>query len=550
MSVEPELAARVRDWIALDPDPETRDEIQGMLARDEQEALAERFGGRIAFGTAGLRSGMFGGPTGMNRLVVRQSAAGIARHLLQSVPDAVRRGVVINHDARHRSAIFAGDCAEVVAAHGIPVTLADRAHPTPIGVFAVQYLGAAAGIVVTASHNPPADNGLKLFMGDAAQIAPPVDAQVAAQIDAVVGDGRILPDGPAAAIAPMARDVVDAYRARVLDRIPPPATPITVAMTAMHGVGGAQLRDLLHAAGHDDVHVVAEQQDPDPDFPTVGFPNPEEAGATDRLKATMVASGAIVGLALDPDADRAAVCVMQDGEPRQLTGDEVGSVLAEWLLAEVTSGDDRLVATTVVSSSRLGRIAARHGVHYEQTLTGFKYLSRPAFAHPEWRQVLAYEEAIGYAIGHDVHDKDGICAALAMASLAAARQAAGRSIPSLLDELDRLDGAHVTANFSLRYEGFGWRERRDETVAAFIASPPGHIGDRKVAEVTSLAPDVIRIELDGDVRVLVRPSGTEPKLKCYCEAVEPVPDGDVVAARTRAGERLAAVRTALTQILS
>ncbi len=550
MSVDPELASVVRDWIAIDPDPQTRAELQGMLDRGERDALAERFAGRVAFGTAGLRSGMFGGPTGMNRLVVRQSAAGIARYLLQSVPAAVDRGVVINHDARHRSATFARDCAEVLAAHGIPVTLADRAWPTPVGVFAVQHLGAAAGIVVTASHNPPADNGLKLFMGDAAQIAPPVDAHVAAQIDAVVADGAILPDGAPAPIAVMAPELVDAYRAGVLGRIPRPATPITVAMTAMHGVGGALLLDLLHAAGHDDVHVVDAQQEPDPDFPTVGFPNPEEPGATDLLKATMVATGAIVGLALDPDADRAAVCVMQDGAPRQLTGDEVGAVLAEWLLADVTSGDDRLVATTVVSSSRLGRIAARHGVHYEQTLTGFKYLSRPAFAHPEWRQVLAYEEAIGYAIGHDVHDKDGVCAALAVASLAAARHAGGSSIPQLLDELDRLDGAHVTANFSLRYEGFGWRERRDATVAKFIASPPDQIADRKVAEVTSLAPDVMRIVLDGGVRVLVRPSGTEPKLKCYCEAVEPVPDGDVGAARQRAGARLAVVRAALTAILS
>lgn len=550
MEIAPSLRDDVSAWIALDPDPETRAELQGMLDRREGDLLAERFGGRVAFGTAGLRSGMYGGPTGMNRLVVRQCAAGIARYLRAAVTESTRRGVVINHDARHRSDVFARDCAEVIAAHGIPVTLADRALPTPVGVFAVGYLGACAGIVVTASHNPPADNGLKLFMGDGAQIAPPVDAHVAAQIDAVVADGLITPPGEGAPIATMGADVVAAYRAAVLARVPAPATRITVAMTAMHGVGGALLRDLLAQAGHDDVHVVAEQQDPDPDFPTVGFPNPEEAGATDLLQQKMEAVGAVVGLALDPDADRVAVCVPEDGRIRQLTGDEVGAVLGEWLLAEVVAGPNRLVATTVVSSSRLGRIADRHGAHYAETLTGFKYLSRPALANPSWRQVLAYEEAIGYAVGADVHDKDGIGAALAVASLVAALHARGSAVSQLLDDLDRRDGAHVTANFSLRYEGLGWRERRDATVEEFIASPPREVGGVAVVGVERLAPDVLRIDLAGDLRVLVRPSGTEPKLKCYCEAVEQVAGGDVNDARERAAGRLSVVRAGLTALLA
>lgn len=550
MSTASELVKAVEAWIALDPDPETRAELEGMLARGDEAALAERFSGRIAFGTAGLRSGMYAGPTGMNRLVVRQSAAGIARHLIAAGADAPSRGVTVTHDARHRSDVFARDCAEVIAAHGIPVTLADRPWPTPIGVFAVQHLGAAAGIVVTASHNPAADNGLKLFMGDAAQICPPIDSQVAAQIDAVVADGVIVPANvEPASIAVLGPAVIDAYRGRALTRVPAPAAAVTLAMTAMHGVGGALLLELLHAAGHADVHVVAEQQDPDPDFPTVGFPNPEEAGATDRLAATMRATGAAVGLALDPDADRVAVCVRSGDDVRQLTGDEVGGLLGEWLLADVTSGPDRLVATTVVSSSRLGRIAARHGAHYAETLTGFKWLSRPAFEQPGWRQVLAYEEAIGYAIGEDVHDKDGLTAALALASLTAALAASGRSLLDMLDQLDRADGAHVTANFSLRYEGIGWRERRDAAVEALVGAPPERVGDDAVAAVERLAPDVLRLDLDGGVRVLVRPSGTEPKLKCYCEAVEPVHGGDVVAARSAAVARLARVRTALTALL-
>ena len=550
MSIAPDLAATVRDWIAIDPDPETRAELEGMLARGEGDLLAERFAGRVAFGTAGLRSGMYGGPTGMCRLVVRQAAAGIARHLLAGIPDARTRGVVVTCDARHKSDVFARDAAEVVAAHGIPVTLGDRPWPTPVGVFAVRHLAAAAAIVITASHNPASDNGMKLFMGDGAQIAPPTDEAVAACIDAVVADGVILPPGEAAAIVPLQPDVVEAYRSAVLARVPSPVVEIPIAMSAMHGVGGALLRDLLHAAGHRAVTVVAEQHDPDPDFPTVSFPNPEEAGATDLLIAEMARTGAILGLALDPDADRIAVCVADGDHHRQLTGDEVGALLGEWLLSEVTDGDDRLVITTVVSSSRLQKIAARHGAHFEQTLTGFKWLARAALGAPHLRQVIAYEEAIGYAVGSDVFDKDGIGAALAVASMTSAYTARGITLIEKLDELDRTYGAHVTGNFSLRYEGIGWRERRDATVARLVAAPPTHIGSSAVEHVELLAPDVLRVELGDGVRVIVRPSGTEPKLKCYCEAVEPAPDADAAAARGRATERLSALRTALETMLS
>ncbi len=541
------LDERVRDWIAIDPDPDDRRETRSMLDAGAWDQLNERFAGRVAFGTAGLRAPMMAGPTGMNRLVVRQSAAGIARHL--RTQGDVGGGVVVTHDARHRSAEFAADCAEVIAAHGIPVVLANEPVPTPVGVFAVRHLDMAAGIVITASHNPPQDNGLKLFMGDGAQIVPPVDEHVAAQIDAVVADGVILPDDDPAPVSSMAGSVVDAYLASVRDRYPAPAGPITVAMTAMHGVGGATLRGLLTELGYR-VHVVAEQQDPDPDFPTVAFPNPEEPGATDLLAALVHEVGAAVGLALDPDADRVAVVVPDADGVRQLTGDEVGGLLGEWLLSEVAiSGDDRLVATTVVSSSRLGRIAARHGVRYAETLTGFKWLSRPALDTPAWTQVLAYEEAIGYAIGPDVHDKDGISAAVAMAALVASLDSLGETIPGMLDRLDRLDGAHVTRNFSLRYEGLGWRERRDATVADLVAAPPERVGEQTVAEVTRLAPDVLRVILDGGVRVLVRPSGTEAKLKCYCEAVEEVADGDVTGARSRAARRLDGVEAALRDLL-
>jgi phosphomannomutase len=551
MAIEPTLRARVESWIAADPDPETRAELQALVAAGAGEALAERFAGRLAFGTAGLRARMEAGPMGMNRAVVRESAAGIARYLLDAVPGAAGRGVVVAHDARHRSAVFAADCAEVIAAHGIRVTLADGPQPTPVGVFAIRRLDAAAGLVVTASHNPPADNGLKLYMGDAAQIVPPVDTDVAARIAAVGADGIAIPRGVAPApVAAMPESVVDAYRALTLGRVPAPAVPIRIATTAMHGVGGALLADLLAAAGHADVHRVGPQSDPDPDFPTVGFPNPEEPGATDLLAAEMSAVDAELGLALDPDADRVAVLVRdRDGRPRQLTGDEVGALLGEWLLADVTAGPGRLVVSTVVSSSLLAKIAAAHDARHEETLTGFKWLSRPAIEHPELRQVMAYEEAIGYAIGEDARDKDGLSAAVAVASMSSALGAAGRSPLDLLDDIHRRHGAHVTENFSLRYEGAGWRERRDATVAALAASPPERVGGDDVREIRWLAPDVLRVDLAGDLRVLIRPSGTEPKLKCYCEAVEHAADGDLAAARDRARDRLARVRAAVMPLL-
>ena len=543
--------ARAEEWISRDPDPETRAALERLLAADDDDALAELFAGRLAFGTAGLRGAMGPGPARMNRLVVRQSAAGIARHLLAEVPDAALRGVVVAHDARHRSGAFAADCAEILSAHGIRVILREEAAPTPVGVFAVRHLGCAAGIVVTASHNPPADNGLKLYMGDGAQIVPPVDGMVAAAIDAVVADGVLVAGhhapGP---VEPMGEQVIDAYRAATLARVPPPAAPITIATTATHGVGGALLAELLAAAGHRDVHPVPEQQEPDPDFPTVAFPNPEEPGVTDLLAARMRACGADIGLALDPDADRVAVLApIGARDVRQLTGDDVGALLGDWLLGSVTSGPGRLVVSSVVSSSLLARVAEHHGARHAETLTGFKWLSRPAIEDPSAVQVLAYEEAIGYAIGPDVRDKDGISAALAVASMAAAARAAGRTILDGLDDLHRRHGAHVTDNFSLRDEAPGSAARRAALVERLIAAPPGRIGPLATTGVRALAPDVLRIDMESGVRVIVRPSGTEPKLKCYCEAVEPVPDGDVAAARERARARLAEVRAGLTASL-
>lgn len=541
--------AAAAGWLARDPDPATRAELEALVAAGDEEALRERFSGRLAFGTAGLRATMGVGPMRMNRIVVRESAAGIARHLIDTDPRARKAGVVVVHDARHNSADFAADCAVILAGHGIPVHAGQGPLPTPVGVYAIRHLGCAAGIVITASHNPATDNGLKLYMGDGAQIVPPIDSQVAARIDEVAADGVLEPGIAPAPVTPLPDAVIDDYCRDVRLRVPGPARPLRIATTAMHGVGGALLARVLAEAGYHDVHPVAAQEHPDPDFPTVSFPNPEEPGATDLLAARMAEVGADLGLAVDPDADRVAVLVPTASGARQLTGDEVGAVLGEWLLAEVTAGPHRLTVTSVVSSSLLGRIAAAHGAHHVETLTGFKYLSRPAMENPTWTQVLAYEEAIGYAVGADVRDKDGIGAAVAVAAMTASGAARGETLPDRLDALHRRHGAHVTGNFSLRYEGVGWRERRDDALTRVVASPPERIGDDAVAAVAHLAPDVMRIDLERDLRVIVRPSGTEPKLKCYCEAVERVVDGDLVGARARAAARLAATREALRALL-
>ncbi len=549
MALDPALRAEAERWRDADPDPGTRRELAVLLAADDG-SLAHLFAGRLAFGTAGLRAPLGPGPRRMNRLVVRQTAAGIARHLLAHEPEARGRGVVVAHDARTLSDLFADDCAEVLSAHGIPVHRLPGPSPTPLAVFVTDRLAAVAGIVITASHNPPGDNGIKFYGSDAAQIIPPVDGQVAAAIDEVVADGEILPaDGPPASVSTTDPRLRDEYLAACSARVPHASAPLRIATTAMHGVGGALLADLLERCGHGDVHVVAAQQEPDGTFPTVEFPNPEEAGVTDMLAAEMNEVGAGLGLALDPDADRVAVLVSVRGETRQLTGDEVGALLGDWLLEVVTSGDDRLVANSVVSSRLLGRIAAHHGCAHVETLTGFKWLCRPALEHPELRQVLAYEEAIGYAVGADVRDKDGISAALAVASMASHHAARGVGLLDALDDIHHRHGVHLTGNFSIRDDAPGGAERRDAAIGRLKAEPPDDLAGAAVLGIELPADDVVRIDLGPDLRAVVRPSGTEPKLKIYCEVVEPVSDGGLPGAREQAAARLRRLRDDLRALL-
>ncbi|GAA4515178.1 phospho-sugar mutase [Actinoallomurus oryzae] len=538
--------ARAEAWLDQDPDPETRAELRALL--DDPAALAERFGAKLEFGTAGLRGALGAGPNRMNRVTVMRAAAGLAAVLtsrddLQESSGGV--SVVIGYDARHKSDVFAEDSAAVLSGAGITVHLMPRPLPTPVLAYAVRHLGCAAGIMVTASHNPPQDNGYKVYWEDGAQIIPPLDREISTAIDAV---GRVdeLPRDTGRRV--LDETIVEAYL-RSLARLPlGTARDVTAAYTPLHGVGGEVLSRAFAWCGFPEPSVVAEQAVPDPDFPTVAFPNPEEPGAMDLALA--LGKGRDLVIANDPDADRCAVAA----GGRMLTGDEVGGLLAEYVLRH-TDGPDRLVATTIVSSSLLRKIAAEHGVRYAETLTGFKWIMKAGTDRD--RLVYGYEEALGYSVGGDdgvpVHDKDGVGAALTVAAMAASAKESGRTLLDLLDDQARRYGLHATAQLSVRVEDLSVIT---DAMVRLRQSPPGELAGRTVTEIDDLAEgldglppaDVVRLRLSGGGRVIVRPSGTEPKLKCYLEVVVPVTTS-VDEARTKAAADLTALREAVADAL-
>ncbi|HEY8524374.1 MAG TPA: phospho-sugar mutase [Acidimicrobiales bacterium] len=572
-----QLIAAARAWRDDDPDADDRQEVDVLLFGVSRgspiatRALRDRFAAQLTFGTAGLRGRMGAGPNRMNRAVVIKATAGLAAYLRRH--GAEGQPVIVGHDARHRSEQFATEAAKVLAAAGFPVRFGDRPLPTPVLAFGVRHLGCCAGIVVTASHNPPHDNGYKVYLGDGAQIAPPTDAEIAADIDAV-GSIRAVPRtlfvDPA--ITPVGDDLVHAYVAAAVDtalgdregregRVDAATAAarrgrhdLRVVYTPLHGVARDVLVAAFARAGFPSPYVVPQQADPDPDFPTVAFPNPEEPGALDLALAAARDRGADVVLANDPDGDRLAVAVPDPAEGpdgwRALTGDEIGILLADWLLAR-DSGSDRLVVTTVVSSSMLSRLAAARGVAYAETLTGFKWIARAAFDRPALRFVYGYEEALGSCVGTLVRDKDGITAALAMADLVAFEKARGRTLSDRLDDLARELGVHATGQRSIRAEGVDGLERLRAAVDRLVADPPATLDGRPVTEIEDLRLGRRLPPTDGVVlraenrRLIVRPSGTEPKLKCYAEAVMPVtPAADLAAARR---EGRAAVDRLLTE---
>ncbi len=512
-----------------------------MLAANDEAALSHRFGARLQFGTAGLRGALGAGPNRMNRVIVRRAAAGLAAYLLERVPGAAAAGVVIGCDARHKSDVFAEDSAAVFAGAGVRAYLLPPRLPTPLLAFAVRHLGCAAGVMVTASHNPPADNGYKVYLGDGAQIVPPADGEISAAIDAV-GALADVPLAPLddALVTRLGEDVIDAFqRAEVGLSLVPSARDVSVVYTAMHGVGRDQVVGVWARAGFPPMHVVAPQADPDPDFPTVAFPNPEEPGALDLSLAEAARVGPDVVIANDPDADRLGAAIPDGaGGYRALRGDEIGVLLADHVLQH-TSGSDRLVATTVVSSTMLSKMAAAAGVQYAETLTGFKWIARAALDRPGARFVFGYEEALGYLVGDVVRDKDGISAAMILGEVAALAKTEGVSLQDRLDALARAHGLHATDQWSVRLEGAEGAARIASVMDGLRRNPPG-----ERAEPEGLPPaDIVMLRIGAD-RVVVRPSGTEPKLKMYFEVVIPVV-GSIDDARAAAGARLAELRAVL-----
>ncbi|QYX82990.1 phospho-sugar mutase [Streptomyces akebiae] len=535
-----DLIARAKAWLAEDPDPETRDELGRLIDAADTAELTTRFSGTLQFGTAGLRGELGAGPMRMNRSVVIRAAAGLAAYLNKQ--GAGGGLVVIGYDARHKSADFARDTAAVMTGAGLRAAVLPRPLPTPVLAFAIRHLGAVAGVEVTASHNPPRDNGYKVYLGDGSQIVPPADARIAAEIDAV----RSLDDVPRpdAGWDTLDDSVLDAYLART-DAVLAPGSPRTArtVYTAMHGVGKDTLLAAFARAGFPEPVLVAEQAEPDPDFPTVAFPNPEEPGAMDLAFAVARDTEPDLIVANDPDADRCAVAVKDGADWRMLRGDEVGALLATHLVARGVQGT---FAESIVSSSLLGRIAEKAGLPYEETLTGFKWIARVEGLR------YGYEEALGYCVDPEgVRDKDGITAALLITELASRLKEEGRTLLDLLDDIAVEHGLHATDQLSVRVQDLSLiadaMERLREQPPTALAGLPITRAEDLTRGTDRLPPtDGLRYTLDG-ARVIVRPSGTEPKLKCYLEVVVPVADLTALpAARAKATDLLAGIKRDLS----
>jgi phosphomannomutase len=561
---------RVRDlaerWIADDLDPSTRQELRALLAQDDPAAtdLADRFAGKLEFGTAGLRGVLGAGPNRMNRAVVARTTWGLAQELLASVPGAAQRGVVVGGDARKMSRRFCEDVAAILGAAGLRVVLFPEPAPTPIVGFAVRHLGAAAGVVVTASHNPREYNGYKVYWENAAQIVAPVDGRIAAAIDrapaardvelppldALRAAGRVIDASPE-----VERSYLDAIR-RLAVRPGEGDRGLRIVYTPLHGVGDKLVRQALREAGFSSVTSVPEQQKPDAAFPTVAFPNPEEPGTMDRSLALARKTGANLVLANDPDADRLAAAVLHQGEHTQLTGNQLGVLLGHYLLTERPPSPlaRRAVLASIVSTPLAGLIASDLGVHYEETLTGFKWIANRAIEleRQGYELVLGFEEALGYCVGGVVRDKDGISAAVIVAEMAAVLRSRGRT---LLDELDAIGqrwGVFVSSQVNVTRAGASGGAAIEAMMGGLRASPPQQVANDEVVAIADyrtrvrtdaraggvasplLLPvsNVLAFELASGSRIIARPSGTEPKAKFYFDVCE----------RARSGERVAEAR--------
>ena len=544
------LLDTARAWLAEDPDPVTAAELSALISRVEAgetaaaDELADAFDGTLQFGTAGLRGRLGPGSNRMNRIVVARAAAGLAAYLVANGG----KSVVVGYDARRNSDVFARDTAAIMSGAGIAAMVLPSALPTPVLAFAIRHLGCDAGVMVTASHNPPDDNGYKVYLGDGSQIVPPADAEISACI-AAVGALELIPRSDDFAVLDDA--VLDAYVGRAVSLLGDGPREVSAVYTAMHGVGGEVFMRTVRQAGFDAPTKVAAQFEPDGRFPTVNFPNPEEPGAMDLALADARAQGADVIIANDPDADRSAAGIRTAEDYRMLTGDEVGALLAWWIAERGRRNGSPVTgvyAQSIVSGTLLERIATDAGLGYATTLTGFKWISKV----PDLR--FGYEEALGYCCDPTaVKDKDGITASLLMLEMVSALKAQGRGVQDVLDDLARKFGLYATSQLSVRVSDISLIA---DAMSRLRADPPTSLGGRDVVRMDDLEKgadglpptDGLRFTLDG-ARVIIRPSGTEPKLKCYLQVVVPVA-GDIDKVRATAQSELDAVRASVAEALA
>ncbi len=568
------LVAAGEAWLSSDPDPDTRAELQGVLqaatagVAGADRALIDMFSGMLEFGTAGLRGPIGAGPNAMNVVMVRRAAWAIGQHLMSVLAakgdTTTAPRVVIGFDARHKSDLFARESARVLTAYGVDVTLFPAPLPTPVLAYATRAWGADAGIQVTASHNPARDNGYKVYLGEritpdspGSQLVGPHDKDIHALMKRVdVADIEVVDAGwttlepgfeseyieKVAALVPAAEGELAKRRAH-----------LRVVLTPIHGVGDATVRAVLSKAGFADLTTVPEQQEPDPDFPTVYFPNPEEPGAMDLALKLADTVHADVVIANDPDTDRCAVATIIDGDWQMLHGDVVGSLLGEIVARRRArlkmAPGAQVLANSIVSSRQLLAIAQAHGLASSQTLTGFKWISRAPGL------VYGYEEALGYCVAPElVRDKDGISAALYMAEFVAELKAQGRTLADAIDDLAREHGVYLTRQVSARFDDLAVLQG---TVNDVLATPPTSLGGEAVTSTDNMADGFrglpgttgLHLATESGARVIIRPSGTEPKVKAYLEVIRPVEGGDVASARAAAAHAMDAleadVKTAL-----
>ncbi|MEJ3403557.1 phospho-sugar mutase [Rathayibacter sp. YIM 133350] len=553
---------QARAWLAQDPDTETQAELRALIDAAEAgsspavEELHDRFDQRLVFGTAGLRGRIAAGPNRMNRVLVSQAAAGLAAYLKNHAPIGAVPSVVIGYDGRKNSQVFAEDTAAIMAGAGVRAMLLPRLLPTPVLAFAVRHLDASAGVMVTASHNPPDDNGYKVYLGgrdQGSQIVSPADVEIAEEILLVASGGSVL-DLPRGGYEDAGESVVDAYVEATAAIVSPPSARVATLYTAMHGVGWETFRRVITTAGFEEPKVVSAQIEPDAAFPTVSFPNPEEPGAMDLAFEAAREADAELVIANDPDADRLAVAIpdaASDTGYRRLSGNEVGLLLG-WRAAEsaahgLNAGEGTL-ACSIVSSPGLAAIARYYGLDTSNTLTGFKWISRAPGL------LFGYEEALGYLVDpHVVRDKDGVSAALAFLSLAADLKADGLSVADHLRRFTETFGAFASSQVSIRVSDLGDIAR---LMTRLREEPPSHIGDVRVDRIDDLATgfgglppsDVLRIWLDDGSRVMVRPSGTEPKLKVYIDASSE--EGTVDERTAAATAAVAALEAGMRELLA